>query len=84
MTDILSESREEERRSARLLDFDLSTHRRPFATATELAAFLDVDPRVIVRMIHAGSLEAVKVGRSWRIPTDAARAAFHVERKQAS
>lgn len=59
--------------------FDLATHRRPFATATELAAYLDCDPRTIVRMIHNGSLRGVKVGRCWKVPTEDAREAFHVQ-----
>lgn len=67
-----------------LSKFDLATHRRPFATATELASYLDCDRRVIVRMIANGALEGVKVGRTWRIPTATARAAFHVEQIPAS
>jgi excisionase family DNA binding protein len=63
--------------------FDLATHRRPFVTAVELANFVGCDPRTIVRMISVGSLPGVKVGRSWRIPTAAARAAFHVQQTQA-
>lgn len=65
-------------------NFDLSTHRRPFVTATELAEYLGCDRRTIVRMIHSGSLRGIKVGRCWKVPTDAAREAFHVERKAAS
>lgn len=61
-------------------DFDLATHRRPYVTPTALAGYLDVDRRTIVGMIHDASLPAVKVGRCWRIPTEAARQAFHVER----
>lgn len=64
--------------------FDLATHRKPFVTAGALAEYLDCDRRTIVRMIQTDSLPGVKVGRSWRIPTDAARARFHVEQKQAS
>lgn len=60
--------------------FDLATERRPFVTVTELASYLSCDPRVVVRMIANGSLTGVKVGRSWRIPTATARAAFHVQR----
>ena len=75
---IVDSEREEQR--AR---FDLSTHRRAFVTPGQLAHYLDVDPRTIVRMIHQQSLPGVRVGRSWRISTSAARAAFHVEPKQA-
>lgn len=60
--------------------FDLRTHRKPYVTARELADWLDVDRRTVVRMIAGQSLPAVKAGRCWRIPTDAARAMFHVER----
>lgn len=76
---LIIESRREER-----LSFDLATHRRYFVTATELAGYLGVDRRTIVGMITDGKLEGVKVGRCWRIPTDAACETFHVERKQAS
>lgn len=72
------------RREERLANFDLATHRRPYTTATELAAYLGVDRRTVVRMITTGALAGTKVGRCWRVPTDAARATFHVERKQAS
>lgn len=67
-----------------MTEFDLATTRRQFVTATQLAAYLACDPRTIVRLIHNKSLEGVKVGRCWRIPTNAARAAFHVEAKIAS
>jgi excisionase family DNA binding protein len=73
--DVLAASDMEDQRSA----FDLGTHRRPFVTAIELAGWLRVERRTIVRMIKQGSLPAVKAGRCWRIPTDAARRAFHVE-----
>ncbi len=63
---------------------DLATHRRPFVTAIELADYLGVDRRTIIRMIAQQSLPGVKVGRCWRIPTEAARAAFHVQQKHAS
>lgn len=61
---------------------DLATYARPFVTVKALADYLDVDRRTIVRMIVAGSLSATKAGRSWRIPTDDARATFHVQRQQ--
>lgn len=59
--------------------FDLSRHQRPFVSVPDLAGWLDVDRRTIVGMIGAGSLPAVKVGRTWRIPTEAARVAFSAE-----
>lgn len=64
--------------------FDLAACRRPFVTASAIASYVDCDRRTIVRMIAAGALPGVKVGRSWRVPTDAAREAFHVEHKRAS
>lgn len=69
----LAHADREDQRSA----FDLKTHRRPYVTATQLAAYLSVDRRTIVRMIGK-SLPGVKAGRCWRIPTDAARSAFHI------
>jgi excisionase family DNA binding protein len=71
-------------RNADYSDFDLATCRRPFVSASALAAYLGVDRRTIVRMIQHGSLDAIKVGRAYRVPTHAARAMFHVAQKQAS
>ena len=65
-------------------DFDLATTRRHVVTVTALAQYLAVDRRTILRMIAAGELEALKVGRAWRIPADHARAVFHVAHTQAS
>lgn len=62
--------------------FDLATHARPFVKVRDLAAYLECDRRTILSMIHDGALEAVKVGRAWRIPTEKACAAFHVQRQQ--
>lgn len=58
---------------------DLATHPRPYVTVRALAAYLETDPRTILRLIAEGALEAVKVGRTWRIPTEVARQRFHVE-----
>jgi len=77
---VIAESEREEQRAL----FDLATHRRPFATAGELAGYLGVHRRTIVRMIETGALDGVKVGRQWRIPTEAARSTFHVQLIQAS
>lgn len=63
--------------------FDLSTWERPFVNAKQLAGYVDVEPRSIIRMIEVGSLKGTKTGRAWRIPTDAAREAFHVQRTAA-
>jgi len=59
---------------------DLAHHAYPWVTAPELAAYLQCDHRTVLRMIEAGSLDAYRVGRSWRIPTEGARRTFHVER----
>ena len=64
------------------MTINLATHPRPYVTAGELAEWLWCDRRTIVRMIHNGSLKGTKVGRNWRIPTEDARRAFHVEREQ--
>lgn len=58
---------------------DLATHPRPYVTVRALARYLETDPRTILRLIHEGALEAVQVGRHWRIPTEVARQKFHVE-----
>ena len=70
----IQESRRHERRA-----FDLATYAKAYVTASALAAYLEVDRRTIVRMIATGALDGVKVGRAWRIPTDAARETFHVK-----
>lgn len=64
------------------LAFDLLTWARPYVTATQLAGYLDVDRRTVVRMITTAALPAVKAGRCWRIPTDVARAKFHVQQHE--
>lgn len=75
---VLADAKREDERSA----FDLATHRRPYVTATELAGYLDVDRRTIVRMID--KLHGVKVGRCYRIPTKKACEVFHVQQIGAS
>lgn len=37
----------------------------------EVAEYLKVSQRLVRRMIASGELEAMKVGREWRIPIDA-------------
>lgn len=64
--------------------FDLATHRGHFVSVPALASYLGVDRRTIVRMIVAKELPATRAGRAYRIPTDAARATFHVKQSQAS
>lgn len=58
---------------------DLATHPRAFVSVKALATYLDCDRRTITRLIAEEALPAVKVGRLWRIPTDAARSMFHVQ-----
>ena len=36
----------------------------------EVAAYLKVSQRLVRRMIASGELEAMKVGREWRVPID--------------
>ena len=63
---------------------DLATYGREFVRVRPLARYLEVDERTIRRMILEGSLAAVRVGRQWRIPIDAARATFHEKRHSAA
>ncbi len=51
-----------------------------WVTPPELAAYVQCDPRTIVRMIAMGSVVAFRVGRNWRIPLKEARRMFPVER----
>lgn len=70
------------RRRPRLVDrpiVDLATHEPHEVTLKVLATYAEVDRRTIVRMIRAGTLKAHQVGREWRITTEDARRAFHVE-----
>ena len=55
---------------------DLKTYAGPFVRVAPLAAYVGCDPRTILRLIAERTLPAFRVGRSWRIPTDVARAAF--------
>jgi excisionase family DNA binding protein len=36
----------------------------------EVSAYLKVSQRLVRRMIATGELEAMKVGREWRVPID--------------
>ena len=42
-------------------------------TVAEVSALLRVSKMTIYRMVHAGEMSHVKVGRSFRIPADAVR-----------
>lgn len=39
-------------------------------TVEEVAKKLRVDPRTVYRMIEQGMLQAIRVGRLWRIPQE--------------
>jgi excisionase family DNA binding protein len=51
-----------------------------FLTVAEVAALMRVSKMTVYRMVHAGELPAVRVGRSFRVPEravhDYLRAAF--------
>lgn len=61
-------------------NIDLASYAKPYVTANALAEYLNVDRRTIVRMIAAGALAGIKVGRVWRISTASAREAFKIAR----
>jgi len=63
---------------------DLATHPRAFVSIKALAEHLGCDPRTVARMVESGALPAMRVGRLWRIPTNAARERFHAERHDAT
>ena len=42
-----------------------------FLTVAEVAAIMRVSQMTVYRMVHAGDLPAVRVGRSFRVPEDA-------------
>lgn len=60
----------------------LSTHESPLITPKVLAAYLRCDVRTVLRMIEARAIRGFQVGREWRIHTESARRAFHVETHQ--
>ncbi len=45
-----------------------------FLTVTEVAAIMRVSKMTVYRLVHAGELAAVRVGRSFRVPEPAVRA----------
>jgi excisionase family DNA binding protein len=45
----------------------------PLLTITEVADTLRVSKMTIYRLIHAGELEAFRIGRSFRVPAAALR-----------
>lgn len=42
-----------------------------FSTVAEVAAVMRVSKMTVYRMVHAGELPAVRVGRSFRVPEQA-------------
>ena len=42
-----------------------------FLTVAEVAAQMRVSKMTVYRLVHNGELEAVRVGRSFRVPEDA-------------
>jgi excisionase family DNA binding protein len=44
-----------------------------FLTVTEVAAIMRVSKMTVYRLVHAGDLAAVRVGRSFRVPEPAVR-----------
>ena len=41
-----------------------------FLTVAEVAALMRVSKMTVYRMVHAGELPAIRVGRSFRVPED--------------
>jgi excisionase family DNA binding protein len=42
-----------------------------FLTVAEVAAFMRVSKMTVYRLLHSGELEAIRIGRSFRIPEHA-------------
>ena len=42
-----------------------------FVTVSEMAEVMRVSKMTVYRMIHAGNIPAVRVGKSYRVPTQA-------------
>jgi excisionase family DNA binding protein len=45
--------------------------RSPFLTVAEVASVMRVSKMTVYRLVHAGTLPAVRVGRSFRVPEQA-------------
>ena len=50
---------------------DASLSEVKFLTVAEVAAVMRVSKMTVYRMVHAGDLPAVRVGRSFRVPEQA-------------
>jgi len=60
--------------AARTLRTQADLEGRLFVTVTELAALMQLDPRMVRRGIEDGSIPSIRVGRSTRIPVPKIRA----------
>jgi len=50
---------------------DPPRERTPFLTTEEVQSYLRVNTRTVYRLIKAGDLPAIRVGRQWRVrPAD--------------
>ncbi len=48
-----------------------------FMTVAEVAAIMRVSKMTVYRLVHSGELEAVRVGRSFRVPENAVNEYLH-------
>ena len=60
---------------ARLPEIEVSMSERQlgevqFLTVAEVASIMRVSKMTVYRMVHAGELPAIRVGRSFRVPED--------------
>lgn len=46
---------------------DVRTHDEAFVTVGQVAQFLHVTPKTLIKLIAAGLLPALKIGTQWRI-----------------
>jgi excisionase family DNA binding protein len=47
---------------------------RRFLTVAEVATIMRVSKMTVYRLVHSGELEAIRVGRSFRVPEQAVNA----------
>ncbi len=52
-------------------DDDVPTAGGPFLTIAEVAGRMRVSKMTVYRLVHSGQLDAVRVGRSFRVPEEA-------------
>ena len=48
------------------MNHDSGTELQAFLTTEEVLAYLKTTPRTIYRLIRAGELPAIRIGRQWR------------------